>query len=70
MKPTDQTKKETVFLDSFLASPLEIAHPLVYADWLDDQGDPRAEFVRLGDPDLAGPERASPEDRLRELERA
>jgi uncharacterized protein (TIGR02996 family) len=38
------------FLDAILSEPDEIAHRLVYADWLEDQGDEpaqhRAEFIR------------------------
>jgi uncharacterized protein (TIGR02996 family) len=71
MKATDRTRKEAAFLESILAGPLESVHSLVYADWLEDQGDPRAEFVRLaagsGDGDLAGPAQEELASRLREL---
>jgi uncharacterized protein (TIGR02996 family) len=37
------------FLAAILAEPEEDAHRLVYADWLEDNGDPgRAEFIRAG----------------------
>jgi uncharacterized protein (TIGR02996 family) len=35
------------FLRAISAAPDDDAPRLVYADWLDDRGDPRAEFVRL-----------------------
>lgn len=35
------------FLAEILARPEEDAPRLVYADWLEEQGDPRAEFIRL-----------------------
>src|SRR5262245_11210901 len=57
------TATDTAFLRSILASPDDDAPRLVYADWLDENGDPnRAEFIRLqirlarspaGDPDFA-----------------
>ncbi|HKA05641.1 MAG TPA: TIGR02996 domain-containing protein [Gemmataceae bacterium] len=57
------TATDTAFLRSILASPDDDAPRLVYADWLDENGDSnRAEFIRLqirlarslaGDPDLA-----------------
>src|SRR5262245_40508728 len=57
------TATDTAFLRSILASPDDDAPRLVYADWLDENGDPnRAEFIRLqirlarspaGDPDYA-----------------
>src|SRR5262245_45613198 len=36
------------FLRAMLAAPADSALPLVYADWLEDRGDPRAEYLRLG----------------------
>lgn len=39
---------QAAFLEAILAEPDEPAHRLVYADWLDDQGESdRAEFIRL-----------------------
>lgn len=36
------------FLDAIRAEPDDMAHRLVFADWLDEHGDePRAEFIRL-----------------------
>jgi uncharacterized protein (TIGR02996 family) len=40
-------KKEAGFLNAILARPEDEANQLVYADWLEDQDDPRAEFLRL-----------------------
>jgi uncharacterized protein (TIGR02996 family) len=41
---------EPAFLEAIVAEPDELAHRLVYADWLDERGDPgdqaRAEFIR------------------------
>src|SRR4051794_3242117 len=44
---TRKRKTDESFLDSILADPLEDIHRLVYADWLEEHGDPRGEFVRL-----------------------
>lgn len=38
---------EAAFLAAIQASPADAILPLVYADWLQERGDPRAEFVRL-----------------------
>jgi uncharacterized protein (TIGR02996 family) len=38
---------EHAFLEEILAHPEDEATRLVYADWLEEQGDPRAEFLRL-----------------------
>jgi uncharacterized protein (TIGR02996 family) len=35
------------FLDTILENPDDDAPRLVYADWLDEQGDPRGEFIRV-----------------------
>jgi uncharacterized protein (TIGR02996 family) len=43
MSPTD----DAAFLRSVLASPNDDTVRLVYADWLEEQNDPRAEFLRL-----------------------
>jgi uncharacterized protein (TIGR02996 family) len=40
---------DDAFLADVLATPLDDAPRLIYADWLEDAGDPeRAEFIRLG----------------------
>jgi uncharacterized protein (TIGR02996 family) len=39
--------EEEEFLAAIRAQPRDEAHRLVYADWLEEQGDPRAEFLRL-----------------------
>jgi uncharacterized protein (TIGR02996 family) len=38
---------DRAFLASLLDNPADDARWLVYADWLDDRGDPRGEYVRL-----------------------
>ena len=38
---------DRAFLDSLRADPADDARWLVYADWLDDRDDPRAEYLRL-----------------------
>jgi uncharacterized protein (TIGR02996 family) len=38
---------ERAFLAAISANPADMAARLVYADWLDERGDRRAEFVRL-----------------------
>ena len=38
---------EAAFLRAVLADPADDAPRLIYADWLDEQGDPRGEFVRV-----------------------
>src|SRR3954451_8618726 len=35
------------FLRAILADPNDLASRLVYADWLDERADPRAEYLRL-----------------------
>jgi uncharacterized protein (TIGR02996 family) len=37
---------EAAFLDAIHAEPDEATHKLVFADWLEEHGDPRAELVR------------------------
>ena len=39
--------EDTGFINALVASPNDIALRLVYADWLDDRGDPRGEYLRL-----------------------
>ena len=38
---------DQVFLDTLKTSPADDTARLVYADWLDDRADPRAEYLRL-----------------------
>jgi uncharacterized protein (TIGR02996 family) len=38
---------DAAFLDAILTHPDDDGPRLVYADWLDEQGDPRGEFIRL-----------------------
>jgi uncharacterized protein (TIGR02996 family) len=38
---------ERAFLEAIQASPGDTARRLIYADWLEERGNPRAEFVRL-----------------------
>lgn len=38
---------EKTFLDEIIAAPENHEPRLVYADWLEDNGDPRGEFIRL-----------------------
>ncbi|HEY2147185.1 MAG TPA: TIGR02996 domain-containing protein, partial [Pirellulales bacterium] len=35
------------FLQAILADPEDDAPRLIYADWLEERGDPRGEFIRL-----------------------
>lgn len=39
--------QEATFLASIAAAPNDVALRLVYADWLDERGDPRGELVRI-----------------------
>src|SRR5262245_34868528 len=38
---------ETHFLEAIRANPGDVACRLVYADWLEERGDPRAELIRI-----------------------
>src|SRR5262245_5524871 len=38
---------DAAFLDAILANPSEDGPRLVYADWLDEHGDPRGELIRV-----------------------
>jgi uncharacterized protein (TIGR02996 family) len=38
---------ETPFIEAILANPEDEAPRLIYADWLEERGDPRGEFLRL-----------------------
>jgi uncharacterized protein (TIGR02996 family) len=39
--------EEARFLDGIKANPEDLAFRLVYADWLEDHGDPRSEYLRI-----------------------
>jgi uncharacterized protein (TIGR02996 family) len=41
------TSEENAFLESIRSNPRDRLPRLVYADWLDERGDERAEFLRL-----------------------
>lgn len=45
-KPGEGMSQETGFLLSILVDPSDEASKLVYADWLEDQADPRSDFLR------------------------
>jgi uncharacterized protein (TIGR02996 family) len=62
---------EAAFLSAMRDHPESDSHRAVYADWLEERGDPRADFVRLllavkSMPPNTG-ERATAQRRLREL---
>ena len=38
---------ETPFIEAILANPEDEAPRLIYADWLEERGDPRGEFLRV-----------------------
>lgn len=63
------TSERQHFMDAIVASPNDDAPRLVYADWLEEQGDPRAEFIRLqverhNNGDLADEDRIDREEAL------
>jgi uncharacterized protein (TIGR02996 family) len=68
---TPFTDDDKAFLRTILSNPAELTGWLVYADWLDERDDPRAEFVRLqarrSDAGLTQTERFGVEGRLEEL---
>src|SRR5262245_36952656 len=45
---------EEAFLRAIAEAPTDDTHRLVYADWLEERGDPRSEWLRLQQT-LAGP---------------
>src|SRR5262245_21899769 len=65
------TDEEKAFLHAILANPAELTAWLVYADWLEEHDDPRAEFIRLeirrGQLAINDPERTEVEYTLREV---
>ncbi|HEV7278736.1 MAG TPA: TIGR02996 domain-containing protein [Pirellulaceae bacterium] len=42
----DPTAEERPFVEAVCAAPADLEPRLIFADWLDDQGDSRAEFLR------------------------
>jgi uncharacterized protein (TIGR02996 family) len=63
-------EQEQAFLQAMLEAPRDLALRLIFADWLEENGDSRGELLRLShlltqDPDL--PNRMQLEDRLRSL---
>jgi uncharacterized protein (TIGR02996 family) len=40
--------EEAAFLDGIRANPKDLALRLIYADWLEERGDARSEYLRLG----------------------
>ncbi len=47
MSLTATHRAHAAFLDAIRAAPADDAPRLIYADWLEEQGDPRGEFIRL-----------------------
>ena len=63
-------KDEAAFLQAMLANPEDNDLRLVFADWLEEWGDPRGEFIRLLHTltqSIEVPDRSKLEDRLRNL---
>ena len=60
---------ETEFLKAIEAEPTDPLPRLVYADWLDEQGDPRGELLRIQEEirRIKVPDRAAKESRMHEL---
>jgi uncharacterized protein (TIGR02996 family) len=48
-KVADVMTDDEAFLRAIIAAPGDSTTRLVYADWLEERGDPRAEYLRLGD---------------------
>jgi uncharacterized protein (TIGR02996 family) len=65
------TVAEEAFLEAIRAAPEDDAPRLIYADWLEERGDPRGEFIRLqcalARMDRHDPERAALKEREQEL---
>jgi uncharacterized protein (TIGR02996 family) len=65
------TDEDRAFLRGILTNPAELTGWLAYADWLDDRGDPRSEFVRLqvrlSDPALTQTDRFGVIGRLEDI---
>jgi uncharacterized protein (TIGR02996 family) len=60
---------EDAFLQAIRDAPADAAPRLVYADWLEERGDPRAEYLRLVSNSAASPEELWTNPRLHELRR-
>jgi carbon storage regulator CsrA len=45
--PAPRSPDEAALLQAILADPDDDAPRLIYADWLEEQGDPRGEFIRV-----------------------
>jgi uncharacterized protein (TIGR02996 family) len=61
---------EAAFTRAMQEQPHDAALRLVFADWLEEQGDPRAELIRLLNTltqSVEVPDRSKLEDRLRSL---
>ena len=63
------TMNESDFLKAIKADPCDPVPRLVYADWLDDQGDPRGELLRIQEElrHIDVPNRPAKEARMHEL---
>jgi uncharacterized protein (TIGR02996 family) len=62
--------KEDAFLKAILDDPSDLATRLIFADWLEEQGDPRSELLRLLQvltQEVSPPDRPGLESRLRAL---
>jgi uncharacterized protein (TIGR02996 family) len=62
--------QEQVFLQALLENPRDLALRPIFADWLEEHGDPRGELLRLSHlltQDTDQPNRTEMEDRLRSL---
>jgi uncharacterized protein (TIGR02996 family) len=46
-RPGDAMSDDAHFLQAIRKRPADLAPRLVYADWLDERGDPRAEYLRV-----------------------
>src|SRR5262245_51933482 len=46
--PDPYSPQMTAFLDALASSPEDVTPWLVFADWLEEHGDPRAELLRWG----------------------
>jgi uncharacterized protein (TIGR02996 family) len=66
--------QEEAFLRAIIDHPADDAPRLIYADWLDERGDPRGEFIRvlcaLAEVPKGDPRWPEPEARQQEVGRA
>src|SRR5206468_7966092 len=46
-RPEESMPTEEAFIQAIIADPDDDAPRLIYADWLDERGDPRGEFIRV-----------------------